>query len=59
MQLVPERNSEINLSFRKSTNLKILENHFDIIGLYQQKNFFDPVKINVPLKQENINWFSL
>lgn len=59
MQLVPERNSEINLSFRKSTNLKILENHFDIIGLYQQKNFFNPVKINVPLKQENINWFSL
>ena len=59
MQLVPERNSEINLSFRKPTNLKILENHFDIIGLYQQKNFFNPVKINVPLKQENINWFSL
>ena len=59
MRLVPERNSEINLSFRKSTNLKILENHFDIIGLYQQKNFFNPVKINVPLKQENINWFSL
>ena len=59
MQLVPERNSEINLSFRKSTNLKILENHFDIIGLYQQKNVFNPVKINVPLKQENINWFSL
>ena len=59
MQLVPERNSEINLSFRKSTNLKILENHFDIIGLYQQTNFFNPVKINVPLKQENINWFSL
>ena len=59
MQLVPERNSEINLSFRKSTNLKILENHFDIIGLYQQKKFFNPVKINVPLKQENINWFSL
>ena len=40
MQLVPERNSEINLYFGKSTNLKILENHFDIIGLYQQKILF-------------------